>query len=330
MLYDVVPNQVYPGQTVQYMVNPMRALHDGAVDGDDLPIEELSLGGTLTSYGETITSDTRPAGYIVRDPLTAVVGDDQAPAKDVEPRARFRVGDSYIQSTAKHCNFAGDDCWNVRVHPVIDSISASEGSVTGGQELRITGFGLLGDAEVHVNGVECDVKSASEGEIICSTGEAGAPSVTGPQPGSPGLIQTLDGKKTLLTTFETHVNLLHRDNVYFDGFFKAPAAGNYKFHLSSDDHSHLSLDEAKFDASAPAEASFVQKANRSYASGWRDFHAEIPSVMDNASEWITLEEGEYYPIQGYLREHSGQDHFSVAVEYEMSETASAGHHHRGQ
>jgi hypothetical protein len=215
---------------------------------------------------------------------------------------------------------------------VIDTISASLGSVTGGQELRITGFGLLGDAEVHVGGVQCDVTSASESEIVCSTGEAGAPSVSGPQPGSPGLIQTLDGKQTLLTTFETQANVHHRDNLYFDGFFKAPAAGNYKFHLSSDDHSHLSLDEAKFDASSPAEPSFVQKANRSYACGWRDFHAEIPSVSGNApaSEWIALEEGEYYPIQAYLREHSGQDHLSVAVEYEMSETASAGHHHRGQ
>jgi hypothetical protein len=153
MLYDVVPNQVYPGQQVQYMVNPMRALYDGSVDGDDLPIEELSLGGTLAEYDDSITSGYRPAGYIVRDPLTAVVGDDQAPAKDVEPRARFRVGDSYIQSTAKHCNFDGDDCWKVRVHPVIDSISASEGSVTGGQELKITGKGLDGSAEVQVDGV---------------------------------------------------------------------------------------------------------------------------------------------------------------------------------
>lgn len=48
--------------------------------------------------------------------------------------------------TAKHCNFAGDECWNVRVLPVIDSLSASEGSMNGGQELKIEGFGFGGDA----------------------------------------------------------------------------------------------------------------------------------------------------------------------------------------
>ena len=112
------------------------------------------------------------------------------PTKHAKPRAQFRVGDSYVMGTARHCNFKGDECWNVRVHPVIDSLSASEGSIRGGQELTITGFGLDGDAKVFVDGVECAVKSTSEGEIVCSTGKASGPSVSGYQPGSPGLVQT--------------------------------------------------------------------------------------------------------------------------------------------
>jgi hypothetical protein len=188
MLYDMVPNQTYEGQQIQYMVNPMRAQHDGAIDSADYPVEELSLGGTNTEWKNTLYGGFRIASYTVRDPLTAKVGDN-APAKDVTPRSRFRVGDSYIQDTAKHCNFEGDDCWNVRVHPKIDSIDSSSGLVTGGQEIKITGLGLNGDAKVEVDGVECEVKSNSKTEIICKTGEASESSITGPQPGQPGLIQ---------------------------------------------------------------------------------------------------------------------------------------------
>jgi hypothetical protein len=172
------------------MVNPMRALEDKAIGDDELPIQELSLGGLLTNWEETIDSDTRLTTYAYRDPLTTFVG-KHPPTKNAKPRALFRVGDSYTMDTAKHCNFKGDDCWNVRVHPVVDKLSASEGSVLGGQELKISGFGLNGqETEVLVDGVICKVRSSTESEIICSTGEASQPSKTGYQPGSPGLIQT--------------------------------------------------------------------------------------------------------------------------------------------
>jgi hypothetical protein len=52
--------------------------------------------------------------------------------------------------------------------------------------------------------------------------------------------------------------------------------------------------------------------------------------MPTATEWIDLEEGQFYPVKGYLREGSGQDHFSVAVEYEIPEDEAEsfeGHHH---
>jgi hypothetical protein len=43
----------------------------------------------------------------------------------------------------------------------------------------------------------------------------------------------------------------------------------------------------------------------------------MPATMPTATEWIDLEQGQYYPIKGYLREGNGQDHFSVAVEYDI-------------
>jgi hypothetical protein len=203
-------------------------------------------------------------------------------------------------NTAKHCNFKGDDCWYVRVHPVIDSLNYSAGSIRGGQELKIKGFGFEGKAEVFVDGVKCDVRRNSESEIVCMTGEAQSTSKGGYQPGSPGLIQTkveptdedrkpdwkdrtnnrYERTESHLTTFETHVNELHKDAYIVDGFFKAPAAGRYRFHLSANEQAILFLDENAYNpATQSAAPSFVASdaiAQRNRASSWRDFFSEYP------------------------------------------------------
>jgi hypothetical protein len=43
------------------------------------------------------------------------------------------------------------------------------------------------------------------------------------------------------------------------------------------------------------------------------------------SNWTDLNAGEFYKIEGYAMEWSGSDHFTVAVEFEK--TDSTGHHH---
>jgi hypothetical protein len=120
MYYDMIPSQVHRGQRIQYMINPMYAL--SYLPEGELPIQELSLSGILTNWQETIDSDTTLSGAKIRDALTTYVG-EHLPTKNAMPRALFRTGDSYIMNTAKHCNFKGDDCWYVRVHPVIDEIN---------------------------------------------------------------------------------------------------------------------------------------------------------------------------------------------------------------
>ena len=48
------------------------------------------------------------------------------------PEVRFRVGNAYLRDSAYHCNFAGDDCWYIKTHPKIDTISVTDGYITGG------------------------------------------------------------------------------------------------------------------------------------------------------------------------------------------------------
>ena len=69
----------------------------------------------------------------VATPFTVTVGEDQPPAASVVPQAKFRVGDSVLrEGSAKHCNFAGDECWYVRVLPKIDAIDKAFGLTSGG------------------------------------------------------------------------------------------------------------------------------------------------------------------------------------------------------
>lgn len=111
------------------------------------------------------------------------------------------------------------------MHPVIDSINAATGTIEGGQNLKINGFGLSGNAVVHVDGKPCEVRSNTDTEIICRTTSSPL-STEGYQPGQPGVIQTLvdpanpnesvwwaertNGDhpriESHLSTFETHVN----------------------------------------------------------------------------------------------------------------------------
>lgn len=86
-------------------------------------MEELSFDNVLNIWEETIDADTKLDKWRV-DNLRAIVG-DQKPNRQSVPRARFITGDSEIRKSAQHCNFAGDDCWTVRTHAKIDSISAN-------------------------------------------------------------------------------------------------------------------------------------------------------------------------------------------------------------
>ena len=112
------------------MVNGMGAMQDQMIDvtNGKTIIRELSLGGISTNYLDTIDSDTRTNHWVVDAPLTAYVSDTQAPAHNITPVVKLRVGHSYIRHTAKHCKFHDTtDCWYLRVHPLIEEISDSVG-----------------------------------------------------------------------------------------------------------------------------------------------------------------------------------------------------------
>ena len=155
--------------------------------GEQDPVENLQIDGVETNHEGFFDENTHLSSLTTV--LTTKVG-DQKPSKNSQPQVRFTNGFAYTMPEAKrHCTFAGDECWTVRTHPVVDSISQTEGFTSGGQTLVIRGSGFTStDQTVTIDGVECDVIDSTDEQITCLTGQANSPSLVDVwQPGSPGL-----------------------------------------------------------------------------------------------------------------------------------------------
>lgn len=124
----------------------------------------------------------------------------------------------------------------------------------------INGFGLLGatSTAVTIDGVTCvvDAKRSTDEKVYCETGPKATASVSGPQPGQPGITYTfvnptdtnenptwtnsLDATHpktiSLATSLETVKDASDPKAMHnFDGWFKAPATGKYRFYMAADD-----------------------------------------------------------------------------------------------
>ena len=89
---------------------------------------------------DLITVEQYEYRHTFATPWTVTMAEDALPSASELPSARYRVGNSVIrEGSAKHCNFANDDCWYVRILPRIDNIDKKYGSLAGNQELVITG-----------------------------------------------------------------------------------------------------------------------------------------------------------------------------------------------
>jgi len=266
---------------------------------------------------------------------------------------RFRVGNAFLRETAKHCNFKGDDCWFIKTHPKITSVSAAEGYTTGGQTLTINGWGLktdkIADVDVKVDGVACKVVTQALDKITCVTGAAAGASHEGEQPGSPGLRQkvidptntstspyfgmTTDGKHpvvetNLLTSWEDYYGNYTRAATSTKGWFKAPEAGKYRFYSACDDQCRTWLSSTKWDKAKKDEYKMDMINYRYGWTSWRHYHHPQTEGSSNkwVSDWITLEKDQYYKIESAHLEWTGRhDHSTVSVEFEKADTKA--HHH---
>lgn len=174
MLQDVIPNEIYAGQRVDFAFE-INEVHKSAITPDDyFPVEELRIGRKNCDWEGLMDYRTRLSRYSLGR-LSAFAGSPK-PTEDATLSLRFRSGLSYNRQTSYHCTFDSSKCWYVRVTPKIESISAASGSTSGGQTLTLTGNGFDGTTvSVTADGVDCEVMTKSETELTCLTGANSAP-----------------------------------------------------------------------------------------------------------------------------------------------------------
>lgn len=133
----MVPNVVYEGIRVDFWFD-VRDVHSTEITpADYFPIQDMRIGSTNCDWNGLMDYRTRLTKNDLGK-LPAYVGNPK-PSKNSKIETRFMSGYAYKSTRSYHCNYAGDDCWYVRVLPKIETISASSGYSTGGQTLTITG-----------------------------------------------------------------------------------------------------------------------------------------------------------------------------------------------
>jgi hypothetical protein len=108
----------------------------------------------------------------------------------------------------------------------------------------------------------------------------------------------------------------------YKGWFVAPATTKYRFYISCDDICKLSLGSTPGVAEDPT----VIAHTREYTDrrDWWETNTKVNTDYKIKSDWISLNEGEHYYIEGAHWEGGGWDYFSAALEIEQSDMI--GHH----
>ena len=308
-LYAVTPNQVCMDDYIQFHLNVKDTHNTDGTPASAWPFREMRIGETLVDWEFTVNQDYRLTRWGM-DTLEAQVT-EMSPQFNLKPNLLFYTGYQHDEATVKTCNYAGDDCWKIRVHPKVESVSHDYGFTTGGQQLTISGQGFNGtNVSVSVDGVACEVQEAAYDQITCTTGVTENESLAGYQPGHHGLEHfVLDGTDgfsfadldnpgskpqlghNVSTGFETIEgdNVMNRFGRRMSGWFKAPTTGQYRFYISCDDQCRLYLNSASpFIAGESLTDRPVGDliASRNSWSGWRDYWHEPDASNPHRSEWI--------------------------------------------
>ena len=192
------------------MLDPKYCHNGGSLPTDWDPFYYLKIGKELVDWEGLLDSATRLPDWQVNSIVVKAAG-SLRPTKKVDPDISFsKFGRTHLRFTSKHCNWAGNECWTIRVHPKIDSISSNTGNLDGGQTLVIKGFGLKGNTSVvKVDGVDCKVnlQLSTDTALYCETGPKSTDSITNkPQPGQPGISRSVNTTPVLndiVSTLET-------------------------------------------------------------------------------------------------------------------------------
>jgi hypothetical protein len=215
-----------------------------------------------------------------------------------------------------------------RIFPKIDTISVNEGFVNGGRIITITGKGFkIDDTKVYIDETEClDYKDISSTSITCTTNKTTINASKLEFWSSRGLrhkrwkmtiftFAALAAKISettpdyndiaLETTIKPEIEL--QFGTQMEGYFRAPVTGKYKFYSASDDNCQIYLNYILPNAQTKTKNKIVD------FNSFVNFN-DYSSKTTTQSDWISLNGGEFYPIEILHIDRGGSAHLSVGVE----------------
>ena len=114
-----------------------------------------------------------------------------------------------------------------------------------------------------------------------------------------------------------------------DGWFKAPASGDYQFYVSCDDLCQLEFDKDNDYESGNAASLSVIVDSPPKAQYFRDYQYDRYGRTDElarSTTTITLEENKHYRIRGQHRQWTGYSFFTVSAAILNSVTVDNSNH----
>ena len=289
----------------------------------------------------------RPWGHWTMN--CAVADDLEVGAHKFQATGKPGTGYTKVMRSGENFRPMGDrEMFHVMVHPLIESVSPSEGYMNG-QKLTITGIGFgksLGNVAINIGGVSCIPEKVTNTEISCIVQKTDTVSDKVIHFGNAGLQkQTFkknisfdklfeeyaDAGKNLNDAHNEHPDG-HEDKIVFIstilsmedipdednfvirtfGVFLAPTAGEYTFYTSGNQDTRLYLSSAPVDESvAFDETSMMQLLCDQHTNSDIMAFFQYP---DQSLCTVTLEAGEKYYMIYMHREGTGWDHYTLAVE----------------
>ena len=320
----VIPSAVYPGQEIKAI---------GFVKASSTSqINRIQVGEFNCILPEDEVSLSQTSKY---EDVSCNLGDDvRAGEHAFNFESKNGIGFAGILEMANIYSFADDNKHNVRVHPLVKSLSSNVG-YTGGQVLTINGSAFGTDKSkvtVEVEGITAEVLEVSNEEIKVKLGDDQRTAGLQYYKGGAGLRRKVYDKNQSVVNFQADANYPNPTgvNVSVDdiilspetfqigslfvqrmtGLFCASIAGEHKFLVSSNDDFQLMISSAAFDFSAGyTETSSDVICSLTAWTGFRDFY-KYPSDQSCSK---TLVADTCYYIMIIQRDKGGDDNMTVTV-----------------
>ena len=313
----IAPSEAAPGDRIELM----------GVEDRETPtsfFKEVSVAEVVAEGLTCCTGSYYP--YKIEVELGSNVHGDLGPLILMDEQYEF----GHIKWTAVNQTPDGDEFF-FRTIGVVESISISEGSSCGNDELEIRGKGFPEDLErvsIEIDGIDCTVRSASYQKLTCITSANPNKTEREVYHGSAGVVRKLwkesyheDFDQGIAPDYVTQIansrvpqlwsSEKHQQVLY--GLFKAPRTGSYKFHSSSDDKVivYISTDETKTNKRKVLE--------KGCCTG---VLIDLTSEEITESTQVSLQENEFYYIEIY-HENSGGGPEYFEVSFEVLNTESS-------